>query len=96
MLRVISVEVLQKIAKKHLRVYHKTYLIKKKQFIKYGNILLGEHFNLRYSRLKSDYWKVIKSAYVMGLVQNHYYHSIKVITPRKKYIFEKINSIWNT
>ena len=28
---------------------------KKKQLIKYGNILLGVHFNLRYSRLKSDY-----------------------------------------
>ena len=38
----------------HLRVYHKTHLIKK-QIIKYGNILLGVHFNLRYSKLKSDY-----------------------------------------
>ena len=28
-----------------------------------GNIPLGEHFNLRYSKLKSDYLKVIKSAY---------------------------------
>ena len=28
---------------------------KKKQFIKYGNILLGVHFNLRYSKLKPDY-----------------------------------------
>ena len=27
----------------------------KKQIIKYGNILLGVHFNLRYSKLKSDY-----------------------------------------
>ena len=27
----------------------------KKQFIKYGNNLLGVHFNLRYSKLKSDY-----------------------------------------
>ena len=27
----------------------------KKKFIKYGNIPLGEHFNLRYSKLKSDY-----------------------------------------
>ena len=35
----------------HLRVYHRTYLIKK-QFIKYGNIPLGEHFNLRYSKYK--------------------------------------------
>ena len=26
----------------------------KKKLIKYGNILLGEHFNLRYSKLKSD------------------------------------------
>ena len=42
----------QKIA--HLRVYHRTHLIKK-QIIKYGNILLGVHFNLRYSKLKSDY-----------------------------------------
>ena len=38
----------------HLRVYHKTHPIKK-QFIKYGNILLGVHFKLRYSKLKSDY-----------------------------------------
>ena len=38
----------------HLRVYHKTYLIKN-SFIKYGNIPLGEHFNLRNSKLKSDY-----------------------------------------
>ena len=57
---------------------------KKKQFIKYGNIPLGEHFNLRYSKLKSDYWKLIKSAYVIGLVHYHFYHSVKVITPRKK------------
>ena len=28
---------------------------KKKQIIKYGNILLGVYFNLRYSKLKSDY-----------------------------------------
>ena len=34
-------------------VYHKTYL--KKKIIKYGNIFLGVHFNLRYSKLKSDY-----------------------------------------
>ena len=27
----------------------------KKQFIKYGNILLGVHFNLRCLKLKSDY-----------------------------------------
>ena len=59
-------------------------------------IPLGEHFNLRYSELKSDYSKVIKSANVIGLVQNHFYHSVKVITTRKKYIFEKINSLWNT
>ena len=52
----------------------------KKQIIKYGNILLGVHFNLRYSKLKSDYSKVIKSAYVMGVVQNHFYHSVKEIT----------------
>ena len=32
----------------------RTHLIKK-QIIKYGNILLGVHFNLRYSKLKSDY-----------------------------------------
>ena len=38
----------------HLRVNHKTHLIKK-QIIKYGNILLEVHFNLRYSKLKSDY-----------------------------------------
>ena len=29
-------------------------LTDKKQFIKYGNILLGVYFNLRYSILKSD------------------------------------------
>ena len=38
----------------HLRVYHKTHPIRK-QFFKYGNILLGVHFNLRYLKLKSDY-----------------------------------------
>ena len=27
----------------------------KKKIIKYGNILLGVHFNLRYSKLTSDY-----------------------------------------
>ena len=27
----------------------------KKQIIKYGNILFGVHFNLRYLKLKSDY-----------------------------------------
>ena len=59
-----------------VRVYHRTHLIKK-QIIKYGNILLGVHFNLRYSKFKSDYSKVIKSAYVMGVVQNHFYHSVK-------------------
>ena len=32
----------------------------------------------------------------MGLVQNHFYHSVKVITPRKNTFFEKINSLWNT
>ena len=26
----------------------------------------------------------------MGLVQNRFYHSVKVITPRKNYIFEKV------
>ena len=72
-----------------------TYLIKKK-FIKYGTILLEVHFNLLYSKLKSDYFEVIKSAYVMGLVQNHFYHSVKVITPRKKYFLKIIYSPWNT
>ena len=64
--------------------------------MKYGSIPLGEHFNLRYSKLKSDYEKVSKSAYVIGLVQNHFYHSVKLITPRKTCFFEKINSLWNT
>ena len=32
----------------------------------------------------------------MGLVQNYIYHSVKVITPRKTYIFEQINLLWNT
>ena len=34
---------------------------------------MGVHFNLRYSKLKSDYQKVIKSGYVMGVVQYHFY-----------------------
>ena len=38
----------------HLRFYHRTHPIKK-YFFKYGNIPLGVHFNLRYSKLKSDY-----------------------------------------
>ena len=37
---------------------------------------------------------MIKSSYVMGLVKHHFYHSVKVITPRKKYSFEKINSLF--
>ena len=53
----------------HVLVYHRTHLIKE-QIINYGNIFLGVHFNLRYSKLKSNYSKVIKSAYVMGVVQN--------------------------
>ena len=69
----------------HLRIYHKTHLIKK-QIIKYRNILLGVHFNLRYSKLKSEYLKVIKSAYVMGVVQNHFYQSVKEVTPQKNII----------
>ena len=36
----------------HVRVYHRTHLIQK-QIIKYGNIILGVLFNLRYSKLKS-------------------------------------------
>ena len=44
---------------------------------------MGVHFNLRYSKLKSDDSKVIKSTYVMRVVQNHFYHSVKEITPRK-------------
>ena len=44
---------------------------------------MGVHFNLRYSKVKSDYKKVIKSAYVMGVVQNHFYRSMIEITPRK-------------
>ena len=27
----------------------------------------------------------------MGVVQNHFYHSVKEITPRKKFFEEKIN-----
>ena len=34
-------------------VYHRSYMIEK-QLIKYGNIPLGVHFNLRFSNLKSD------------------------------------------
>ena len=41
---------------------------------------MGVHFNLRCSKLKLDYKKVIKSGYVMGVVQNHFYHVVEVIT----------------
>ena len=58
--------------------------------MKYGIILLGVHFNLRYSKSKPYYYKVIKFAYVMGVVQHHFYHSVKEITPRKR------NLLWNT
>ena len=34
---------------------------------------------------------MIKSAYVMGVVQNHFYHSLKAITPLKNNFFGKIN-----
>ena len=59
----------------------------KKQFIKYGNILLRVHFNFRYSKLKSDYQKVNKSAYVMGVVQNHFHLIVKEIKLRIKILF---------
>ena len=32
---------------------------------------------------------MIKGAYVMRLVQNHFHHSVKEITPRKKYLKKK-------
>ena len=57
---------------------------KKSKFIKYENILLGVHFNLRYSKLKSDYSKVIKSAYVMGVVHNHFLSLCKRDNTTKK------------
>ena len=66
------------------------------QIIKYGNILLGVHFNLRYSKLRSDYYKVIRSAYVMGVAQNHFYRTLKEITQRKNNIFGKINLLLNS
>ena len=39
---------------------------------------------------------MIKSAYVMGVVQNHFYHSVKEITPRKNNFFRKINLLLNS
>ena len=39
---------------------------------------------------------MIKSAYVMGVVQNQFYHSVKEITPRKNNFFEKINLLLNS
>ena len=39
---------------------------------------------------------MIKSGYVMGVVQNHFYHALKVITLRKKIVFEKINLLGNS
>ena len=39
---------------------------------------------------------MIKSAYVMGVVQNHFYHSVKEIAPRKNDFFGKINLLWNS
>ena len=39
---------------------------------------------------------MIKSAYVMGVVQNHFYHSVKEITPRKNNFFGKINLLLNS
>ena len=32
----------------------------------------------------------------MGVVQNHFYHALKVITLRKKIFFEKINLLCNS
>ena len=32
----------------------------------------------------------------MGVVQNHIYHSVKEITPRKQFFFGKIYILWNT
>ena len=31
----------------------------------------------------------------MGVVQNYFYHSLKEITPRKKFFFGKINLLLN-
>ena len=39
---------------------------------------------------------MIKSGYVMGVVQNHFYHAVKVITLRKNLFFEKINLLCNS
>ena len=39
---------------------------------------------------------MIKSAYVMGVGQNHFYHAVKEITPRKNNFFEKLNLILNS
>ena len=68
----------------------------KKKIIYYRNILLGVHFNLRYSKLKSDYLEVTKSGYVMGVGQNHFYHAVMVIILRKNLFFEKINLLCNS
>ena len=39
---------------------------------------------------------MIKSGYVMGVVQNHFYHAVKVITLRKNLFFEKIKLLCNS
>ena len=39
---------------------------------------------------------MIKSGYVMGIVRNHFYHAVKVITLRKNLFFEKINLLCNS
>ena len=40
----------------------------KKQYIKFRNTPLGVHLNLRCSKLKSNYYKVIKNADVVEIV----------------------------
>ena len=39
---------------------------------------------------------MIKSAYVMGVVQTHFYRSVREITPRKNNFLGKINLLLNS
>ena len=43
-------------------------------------------YKIKIRLLESD-----QNGYVMGLVQNHFYHAVKMITLRKNLFFKKIN-----
>ena len=32
----------------------------------------------------------------MGVIQDHFYHTVNAVTPRKDMFFGKINLLWNT